>query len=156
MKKIILVHGEDEGSKAAVRELNSIRFQYQNLISKNNIQILLVKDNQANEKNSFQSVPAIKIINKEKLLQIEGYSIDSTSNYKDYFLDSLELRELQPFDSWNWNENKWKWEPPIANLNENPDLFKWDEETQTWISKTNYSRFNPSIKEDMENIINEN
>jgi hypothetical protein len=99
MKKIILVYSEDEGSKAAARELNSIRFQYQNLISKNNIQILLVKDNGANENNWFQSVPAIKIINKEKLLQIEGYNIDNTSNYKDYFLDFFELRKLEPFDN---------------------------------------------------------
>jgi hypothetical protein len=93
------------------------------------------------------------------LLNIEGYNIENLNNYEEYFWDFLKLRKPKPFDSWIWNRNKQEWKAPIENLNEKPDLFSWDEETQTWVSKTNYARyiyFNPSIKEDMENIINEN
>ena len=159
MKKIILIYGEDKASKLAIKELNSLRFEYQNLISKNNIQILMIQDNQLDEQHKFESLPSIRFINDEELLNIEGYNIENLNNYEEYFWDFLKLRKPKPFDSWIWNRNKQEWKAPIENLNEKPDLFSWDEETQTWVSKTNYARyiyFNPSIKEDMENIINEN
>jgi hypothetical protein len=124
MKKIILMYGDDKASKLAIKELNSLRFKYQNLISKNNIQILMIQDNQLDEQDKFESfssirnigiltiqdnqldeqgkfesLPAIRFINDEELLTVEGYNINNSSNYKDYFLDFLKLRELKPFPS---------------------------------------------------------
>jgi hypothetical protein len=99
MKKIILIYGDDEASKLAIKELNNIRNEYENLISKHNIQILITQNNQLDEQDKFESVPAIRFINDEELLNVEGYNINNSSNYKDYFLDFLKLRELKPFPS---------------------------------------------------------
>ena len=145
MKKIILMYGDDKASKLAIKEVNSLKFKYQNFISKNNIQILMIQDNQLNEQDKFEilfsirnigiltiqdnqlneqdkfeSLPAIWFINDEELLAVEGYDINNSSNYKDYFLDFLKLKE---------------------NI-------IYDEETKLWVSKINY-------RKNMENIINE-
>jgi hypothetical protein len=85
MKKIILIYGEDKASKLAIKELNSLRFEYQNLISKNNIQILMIQDNQLDEQHKFESLPSIRFINDEELLNIEGYNIENLNNYEEYF-----------------------------------------------------------------------
>jgi hypothetical protein len=142
MKKIILIYGDDKASKLAIKEVNSLKFKYQNLISKNNIQILMIQDNQLDEQDKFESLlsirnigilteqgkfeslPAIRFINDEELLTVEGYDINNSSNYKDYFLDFLKLRE---------------------NI-----IITYDEERKLSVSKINY------IEKDMENVINEN
>ena len=157
MKKIILIYGDDEASKLAIKELNNIRNEYENLISKHNIQILITQNNQLDEQDKFESVPAIRFINDEELLNVEGYNINNSSNYKDYFLDFLKLRELKPFPSWNWNEKNWKWESPIPNFNENPDLFVWDEENQFWVLASVPKHIGTAAMQNYkENKINEN
>ena len=132
MKKIILIYGDDEASKLAIKEINNIRNEYQNLISKHNIQILITQNNQLDEQDKFESVPAIRFINDEELLNFEGYNTENLNHYEDYFLDFLQLREQKPFVSWIWNKNNWKWEAPVSPKNSNIE-WEWDETIQKWI-----------------------
>jgi hypothetical protein len=62
MKKIILMYGDDKASKLAIKEVNSLKFKYQNFISKNNIQILMIQDNQLNEQDKFEILFSIRNI----------------------------------------------------------------------------------------------
>jgi len=46
----------------------------------------------------------------------------------------------KPFPSWNLNEEKCVWEPPVpepddANTGIPPKLYLWDEITKTWVEK---------------------
>lgn len=38
---------------------------------------------------------------------------------------------IQPFNSWNWNEEAWQWQPPTPYPDDGQP-YNWNEETTTW------------------------
>lgn len=55
-----------------------------------------------------------------------GFTYDAT---KDAFIPP------QPFASWTLNEDSCLWEPPVP-MPEDGKLYRWDEDTTTWIEVT--------------------
>jgi len=39
----------------------------------------------------------------------------------------------QPFSSWSWNEETWKWESPVGNPPN--DTWTWNEEQLEWVQR---------------------
>ena len=97
MKKIILAYNEDQSSTAAVKNLNYIRSKYQNKISQNNIQFLLVESNDLKDIDPINFFPTLKLISNEESIDIVGYNVDEKNYYEEYFLDFFELRPKQIF-----------------------------------------------------------
>lgn len=46
------------------------------------------------------------------------------------------FRRPQPFASWTFNEDFWRWEAPIA-YPQDGTAYVWDEEAQSWVSALN-------------------
>lgn len=60
-----------------------------------------------------------------KTYALKGYSYDPVNNW---------FMPPQPFPSWTFNYETWRWDPPVArvtNLAENQHAY-WNEQTQSW------------------------
>ncbi len=49
-----------------------------------------------------------------------------------YDVTSGKFMQPQPFASWVWNKDLWKWEPPLEYPTDGKHYY-WDEQTVTWV-----------------------
>jgi hypothetical protein len=48
-----------------------------------------------------------------------------------YNFEKRKFKNIQPYKSWIWNEEKYEWESPIPKPNK--DFVLWNEDTQNWV-----------------------
>lgn len=140
MKTITLIYSADEASQAALNEIEYIKNKYSDIIIKNKINFI-TKTNIEYLKidKNLNTYPTLFFIEDFKVEKTQGYDLEKlNNNYWEYFLDNFNLRDLNPFPSWTWNEKEWKWEAPIPNLKEPFNDYTWDEETKSWMYYQDY------------------